>query len=635
MPNGTRALPTGAAAADRTSAGWGRGRDPVTNVSWEDAQQYAAWLSRRTSKPYRLLTGAEWEYAARAGSERVRHARQRVGVGRELLPVPRSAQRQQGVDARVHEPDGARRRAARRPTARSVARSFAPFNYYDRSNRLPHRPDGVAHGSLLIAGAGTTTTAQFRSTGSSRIWVRSWRGAKSEVFDTGRKTIIDCAHVRVERLDTRPVLFSKVFKEFEDGKGRKYDYRYWAERENFFLREFLKKQSEFTHVVQARHLISENEAAKQVLTCDAGITIADWLRVKAALRRHRDAEPSVPAPGRVPAADSRLPGGAEGDPRASHRSLRHQGRQHLHPVRAQSVSRTRDGRIHLEFEKLKLIDFAFSIAHAIPLTQILVIDPAERLPYQSELLISALRADRRSGSPNAVQQLDYRVDLFSLGYMAEKISAAGLASPPGSGDARVLEGVRALVQKAEGLRSRLPRRAARSPPRRPDRRDRPPARRRRARLPRPWNSRWTGSGRRRKWRRDAARAARHPLTPVALPLPTPVSAPARACPAPVGRLSGIGAALLYGLAPFVAASGVFLYLGGGHDGPRWLLRAAGTDRGRCSLHARPRDAPVPRRSRSRHRRRQPRKPAIASCRCCAATRMPVFQAAFAESRPGS
>src|SRR5258706_9867429 len=75
------------------------------------------------------------------------------------------------------------------------------------------------------------------------------RGPQTEVFDTGRKTIVDCAHVRVERLDTQPVLFSKVFKEFEDRAGQRYDYRYWAERENLFLREFLKKQAEFTHVV--------------------------------------------------------------------------------------------------------------------------------------------------------------------------------------------------------------------------------------------------------------------------------------------------------------------------------------------------------------------------------------------------
>jgi formylglycine-generating enzyme required for sulfatase activity len=48
--------------------GWGRGRRPVINVSWNDATAYAAWLSRRTAKTYRLLSEAEREYAARAGT---------------------------------------------------------------------------------------------------------------------------------------------------------------------------------------------------------------------------------------------------------------------------------------------------------------------------------------------------------------------------------------------------------------------------------------------------------------------------------------------------------------------------------------------------------------------------------------
>jgi formylglycine-generating enzyme required for sulfatase activity len=45
--------------------GWGRNRHPVINVSWDDAEQFVAWLSRKTGKQYRLPSEAEWEYAAR------------------------------------------------------------------------------------------------------------------------------------------------------------------------------------------------------------------------------------------------------------------------------------------------------------------------------------------------------------------------------------------------------------------------------------------------------------------------------------------------------------------------------------------------------------------------------------------
>ena len=54
-------------------AGFGRGKRPVINVSWDDAQAYAAWLSEKTGKQYRLPTEAEWEYAARAGSQTARY----------------------------------------------------------------------------------------------------------------------------------------------------------------------------------------------------------------------------------------------------------------------------------------------------------------------------------------------------------------------------------------------------------------------------------------------------------------------------------------------------------------------------------------------------------------------------------
>lgn len=53
--------------------GWYRGRHPVFRVNYQDIQSYLAWINQKTDGGYRLLSEAEWEYMARAGTTSVYH----------------------------------------------------------------------------------------------------------------------------------------------------------------------------------------------------------------------------------------------------------------------------------------------------------------------------------------------------------------------------------------------------------------------------------------------------------------------------------------------------------------------------------------------------------------------------------
>jgi formylglycine-generating enzyme required for sulfatase activity len=84
----------------------GSGHKPITNVSWYDAKDYAAWLTAKTHQLYRLPTEAEWEYAAHGGASSAFAWGQQVGAGKANCRDCRPGTSPQIVEAGQFPPNG-------------------------------------------------------------------------------------------------------------------------------------------------------------------------------------------------------------------------------------------------------------------------------------------------------------------------------------------------------------------------------------------------------------------------------------------------------------------------------------------------------------------------------------------------
>lgn len=267
-------------------------------------------------------------------------------------------------------------------------------------------------------------------------------------FELSDALIRDLPHVRVTRhapQEGRACEYRKRFK--PEGLG---DAAYWVQRENEFLLDFTVKR--LRHTVELAAFAQggtglNTPVVELVATRDAGVTIEDWLRVQprydnGAVWQH----PFQHAGMFLLLLRACL---------AALQEIHALGIVHC-DIKEDNICLpyspypyAPDQAVLLDFERVKLIDFAFSVTPERPLERPLPILPVA--PYQSNLLKTALSGDRSGKNRGglAVQQIDYRADLYSLGYLGGRILNAGLLQPAGSGGAAAMAGARSLVDRLQ------------------------------------------------------------------------------------------------------------------------------------------------------------------------------------------
>lgn len=234
------------------------------------------------------------------------------------------------------------------------------------------------------------------------------------LFVRGNETVRDLPHVLVRRIverDSTGNTLTYYHKRFKLN-----GWNIWSDRENRFLMRFMSDK--LRHVVQTKKFDSSTPGVIDVVeTHDAGLTIEEWLQVTP---RYADGT-TFSHPFRRGEEFIRLLRACL----AALQEIHAAGVVHC-DIKQDNICITctpypcqTNRLLQPDLSSIRLIDFSFSLSKTLPLQQTLPIEPSA--DYQSPLLKQALAADNKGGKPEEVNKLDYRVDLYGLGYMGKQI----------------------------------------------------------------------------------------------------------------------------------------------------------------------------------------------------------------------